>query len=1034
MVQSLQRNDGSSLSLSREERLTRQFYDWEMRGRGWQVCSYPVELEPPFRRVFFYDTPPTPVIDDGRIPTFWSRLFDTGKPAHPKIDPSEPTEAEFLARIAELDEPAVCDYYEEAFIELQLILPKDQKVAKSLVDKLVISASYCTNPISFEVVGTSDEVVVQMAATQRDLPQLRSQLAAYFPDGRFGEPEDSFLEHAWEDADGYGQIVDFGLSNEFMIPLATVSNLDLDPLISVVGSMNYLEQDEVGVFQILFQKVRSNWAAEIRDSVMLETGKPVFSDAPELVKLAAQKINAQLYGAVIRVAAKAYNPERLWQIVRGVSAGMSQLATPNSNELIPLSNEDYDRGHHEQALLRRLSFRVGMILNLDELVSLVHPPSGNVRSEKLVRDTDNTKAAPTITRGHSFVLGENVHQQSEALVSLSKEQRTRHTHLIGSSGSGKSTLLLSLIKQDLDAGEGICVIDPHGDLIDNVIENVGENRLNDVVLFDPSDSEYPVGFNILHARSPLEKAILSSDLIATFRRMSTSWGDVMDSVLANAILAFIESTQGGTLLDLKRFLVEKEFRAEFLKSVTDDAVRYFWEYEYELLSGKPASSILIRLGAFLRQSLIRNIVCQKENKLDFREIMDRRKILLIKLPQGLIGEENAYLLGTMLVSRIYQSALSRQDSHERPHFWLYIDEFHHFITPSMERILAGTRKYNLGLILAHQEFRQMQSRSLDVASSVLSNCYTRVCFRMGDADAEKFAGGFSFFDTKALQNLGVGEAIARVERAEYDFNLTVTQLGDVAKDIARQRAEAIVANSRKLVARERAEVENEIELKRPRRPTEKHEPLPKEPKKPAEPQSKDGEAKQAPKENPGQQSNTKRDEEPYSEHRYLQNLLKRIGEDHGFVATIEMPVFGGIGRVDLALEREDVRVACEIAATNSSDYEVLNIQKCLMAGFDRMAVISSDRGHLRNIRKRAALTLPSEYLEKTHFIEPEHFHLFLQSLQIVHQPQPAEPEKVKGYKVDVNVKGAPTADDGGKRSVIRELLSRVARRRKKNTE
>src|SRR5205085_10838865 len=131
--------------------------------------------------------------------------------------------------------------------------------------------------------------------------------------------------------------------------------------------------------------------------------------------------------------------------------------------------------------------------------------------------------------------------------------------------------------------------------------------------------------------------------------------------------------------------------------------------------------------------------CQKDNKLDFRGIMDTRKILLIKLSQGLIGEENAYLLGTMLVSRIYQAALSRQDSRERPHFWLYLDEFHHFITPSMERILSGTRKYNLGLILAHQEFRQMQARSQEVASSVLSNCYTRVCFTLDDADAEKFS-------------------------------------------------------------------------------------------------------------------------------------------------------------------------------------------------------------------------------------------------------------------------------------------------------
>src|SRR5436190_4291680 len=162
--------------------------------------------------------------------------------------------------------------------------------------------------------------------------------------------------------------------------------------------------------------------------------------------------------------------------------------------------------------------------------------------------------------------------------------------------------------------------------------------------------------------------------------------------------------------------------------------------------------------------------------------MDGKKILFIKLPQGLIGEENAFLLGTLLVSRLYQAALSRQDTLDRPYFWLYLDEFQNFITPSMEGILSGSRKYNLGLTLSHQEFRQLQSRNQEVASSVISNCYTRICFRLGDSDAEKFAGGFSFFDAKALQNLGIGEAVGRIERAEHDFNLTISPLPRICRE------------------------------------------------------------------------------------------------------------------------------------------------------------------------------------------------------------------------------------------------------------
>lgn len=1036
----------SASPVSREEMLTRQFYDWEMRGRGWRICSSPVQLEPPFRGIYFYDSVPEDITDDGRVHTFLSRLFGGDGGDGTSRRTSDFTESEYLERIAELDEPSVCNYYEEGFYELQIILPKERKVAKPFVNQLVTSASYCTNPISFEIVGTASRVIVQMSATQRDLPQLRQQLTAFFPDARFPENQDSFLECSWEDAGGYSQIVDFGLSDEFMIPLDTVSNLELDPLVSIIGSLSELEYDEIGVFQVLFQKTRSNWATEIMDAVRFADGKPVLSNAPEMIPQAKQKLSSPLYATVIRVAAKACDKERVWQIVRGVAAGMSQLSSPTSNELIPLSNEGYYHEYHEQALLRRLSFRCGMILNLDELVSLVHPPSQVVRSEKLVRDDEKTKAAPAMAIGHNLILGDNRHQSETTTVTLSNDQRTRHLHLIGSSGSGKSTLLLSLIKQDLEQNQGLCVIDPHGDLIDAVIENVPENRINDVILFDPSDAEYPVGFNILHAKSLLEKTILSSDLVATFRRMSTSWGDVMDSVLANAILALIESSRGGTLYELKRFLVEKDFREEFLKSVTDDGVRYFWEDEFPLITGKPQASILIRLDAFLRQSLIRNIVCQKENKLDFRGIMDNRKVLLIKLSQGLIGEENAYLLGTMLVSRLYQSALSRQDSQERPYFWLYFDEFHHFITPSMERILSGTRKYHLGLILAHQEFRQIQARSQEVASSVLSNCYTRVCFRLGDNDAEKFAGGFSFFDAQALQNLGVGEAIGRVERAEYDFNLKTSPIPRVPDRLAAKRKTEIVTQTRAEFGRSRTKVEEEL-----RALVQKRSKIPEEkvasPKTPLAKPQKEANVNYIPAPNPGlrepipdpipnppaagDNASAFVSEKRTQQHRYLQALIKRMAENKGFRVTIEKQVLGGVGRVDVALENDSSKIACEISVTNETDYEVQNIQKCLAAGFNQVLLISADERHLAKIKQRASESLSPDEIAQVGFLTPEEFHIWLESL-------PAEEiiteDKVKGFKVKVKMKPVEESERTTRKRAISEVIFGALKRLRNKTD
>lgn len=291
---------------------------------------------------------------------------------------------------------------------------------------------------------------------------------------------------------------------------------------------------------------------------------------------------------------------------------------------------------------------------------------------------------------------------------------------------------MNLIIQDIRNGEGICVLDPHSDLIDQVLEHVPEERAEDIVLVDPSDEDYPVGFNILTAHSDLEKNLLSSDLVSVFRRLSTSWGDQMTSVLGNAILAFLESSRGGTLAELRRFLVEPQFGNSFLETVQDAEIVYFWRREFPLLTGKPQAPLLTRLDTFLRPKLIRYIVSQKENRLDFGAIINEGKVLLVKLAQGAIGEENAYLFGTFLVSKLHQTAMSRQEVKESLRS---NSTWTSSITSSRLRWLQSSREREntiWGLILAHQELRQLLSRDSDVASAVIANPYTRICFRLGD--------------------------------------------------------------------------------------------------------------------------------------------------------------------------------------------------------------------------------------------------------------------------------------------------------------
>ena len=269
----------------------------------------------------------------------------------------------------------------------------------------------------------------------------------------------------------------------------------------------------------------------------------------------------------------------------------------------------------------------------------------------------------------------------------------------------------------------------------------------------------------------------------------------MNSVLANAILAFLESDSGGTLVHMRRFLVDKEYRASFLKQVSDQEVVFYWQKEFPSLSGKPQGPVLTRLDTFLRPKPIRHMVAQKENRIDFGEIMNNGKIFLAKLAHGAIGEENSFLLGAFIVSKFHQLAISRQElaKEDRRPFYFYIDEFQNFITPSMESMLSGGRKHGIALILAHQELQQLASKNKEVASSVIANPYTRICFRMGDFDAKKLESGFSYFEATDLQNLGLGEAICRIEQTAYDFNLKTAPLpepdGDETEIQARKKAD-----------------------------------------------------------------------------------------------------------------------------------------------------------------------------------------------------------------------------------------------------
>jgi len=434
------------------------------------------------------------------------------------------------------------------------------------------------------------------------------------------------------------------------------------------------------------------------------------------------------------------------------------------------------------------------------------------------------------------------------------------------------------------------------------------------------------------------------------------------------------------------------------------------------------------------------MVCQRDNRLDFASMMNNGKIVLAKLSHGAIGEENAYLVGSLLVSKLHQMCMSRQHmpAAKRRPFYVYIDEFHNFVTPSMSPILSGGRKYSLGLILAHQELRQLLAKDSDVASAVIVNPFTRVCFRLGDADARKLQEGFSFFESKDLQNLGTGEAICRVERAEYDFNLKTAPMPSIDEGIAASRRERVIALSREQFGTQREQPKPQASTPRPAPPVTQPPapvvPAPAPPAKEPEPIEEPVVVVPTPPEpaTKGRKKKTERPPEPATpgrggpQHKYLQQLIKHWAEDRGYRATIEKSILDGLGSVDVALENDARSIACEICITTSVEHEIGNIQKCLAAGFDYAVMISSDKKIVASATQ--FLTKLNEAdAKKVSLFSPEEFFSFVGQLEAAGASSDGV---VKGYKVKVRYNPVSEADEKARKKAIAQTLASSMKRLK----
>ncbi len=361
--------------------------------------------------------------------------------------------------------------------------------------------------------------------------------------------------------------------------------------------------------------------------------------------------------------------------------------------------------------------------------------------------TDSNAAAPSTSSNPeiNFFAATNFRNINRKF-GIKLDDRRRHMYVVGKTGMGKTTLLENMVLNDIYAGHGVGVVDPHGDFAEKIIDYIPPNRINDVVYFNPSDINFPIGFNVLEVIRPEHKHLVASGLMGVFKKIWPDvWSPRMEYILNNTILALLDFPNT-TLLGINRMLSDEKYRKRIVRNVKDPVVKAFWEVEFASYSEKFATeavaAIQNKIGQFLSASVIRNIVAQVKSRINIRDIMDTKKILIMNLSKGRIGEDNSRLLGGMLITKIQLAAMERVDIPEpsRKDFFLYVDEFQNFATESFANILSEARKYRLDLIMAHQYMEQLDET---VMAAVIGNVGTMITFRVGSTDAEILAKEFA---------------------------------------------------------------------------------------------------------------------------------------------------------------------------------------------------------------------------------------------------------------------------------------------------
>lgn len=717
--------------------------------------------------------------------------------------------------------------------------------------------------LSLEYVVLNNQIFFYILAPRELVSLVEKQITGFYPDCYIDKVEDYNIFQP--DSKFAGCYME--LTKEYMYPFKSYSRLNSDPINNITNALSKLSPDDGAAIQIMVKPEKDGWQHHGREEAkgifnqkskhgfaswnplswfaaifdFMVKGEVENKHAPtenssrstpmtdEEVKAMEEKNSKIGYKTLIRIVTASPSEREAKAHLANIKSAFAQYNSPAANGFT------YTKYASEKAVIKNFIFRhfiqpwpqflrhKKMILSSEELASLFHIP--NIRYNRTPNIAwQNYKIAPPPNNipKEGILLGHNTYRGETKEIRMKNEDRFRHFYVIGQTGTGKSSIFQVMIRQDLEAGRGLAIIDPHGSLIEDIMPFIPRKRADDVIYFNPSDLDRPLGLNLLEADTPEEKELVALDAMNIMIKLFNEeiFGPRIQDYFRNGCLTLMANPEGGALTDIVRLFTDDDYQRMMTAHVTNPVIKSFWDNQMAKTGAREKQEMIpylaAKFGQFVTNTMMRNIIGQSRSAFDVMKVMQEKKILLINLSKGEVGDINSKLLGLIMVSKIQMAALRRQkySKEERTDFYLYIDEFQNYVTDSIESILSEARKYRLSLNMAHQYIAQLEGADgkSKVKDAVFGNVGTMMAYKIGAQDAEYMAKEMSpVFSEQDLVNVDKFKAVMKLSiDTQPSRPFSITPVNPYGEKGDKEAAEAFKQLSRLKYGRDREFVEHEI--------------------------------------------------------------------------------------------------------------------------------------------------------------------------------------------------------------------------------